>query len=244
MKQIFAMMRREIKAYFSSPLAYAIISIFLIICSVGFLQMIIRHMMSQKVTITEGIVAPMAIFEGFILLIMLPAVSMRLLTEERKSGTSELLLTSPLSTLQIVLGKYLGSLSILAIMLILTFPFPVILLLKGQPELGPILLSYVGVFLLGATFLSIGLFTSSLTENQIISFLSCFTILILMWLEDSLRRFGGLFFSELLTDLSIFQSMTDFAVGVVDTKNIIFFLSLISFFLFLTQRVIDSSKWR
>ncbi len=244
MKEVIALMKREIKAYFSSPLAYAIIFIFLVLSSMGFIRFLDHHVTSRSTSMTSSIIVPLALLQGFILLVILPLVSMRLLTEERKSGTSELLLTSPVSTLQIVLGKYFGSLSILAVMLCLTFPLPLVLFIKGDPEWGPIVLSYLGVFLVGSAYLAIGLFTSSLTENQIIASLICLTILILLLLEDSLRKMTTSFMAETLTNLSIIQSLSDFATGVFDTKNIIFLLSLISFFLFLTQRVIDSNKWR
>ncbi len=244
MKEVVALMKREIKAYFSSPLAYAIIFIFLVLSSMGFFRFLSHHVASRSTSMTSSIIAPLALLEGFILMIILPLVSMRLLSEERKSGTSELLLTSPISTLQIVLGKYFGSLSILAVMLCLTFPLPLVLFAKGNPELGPLVLSYIGVFLIGSTYLSIGLFASSLTENQIISALISLTILILFLLEDGLRKMTTSFMAETLTNISIIQSLSDFATGVVDTKNIIFLLSMISFFLFLTQRVIDSNKWR
>lgn len=244
MKKIYALMKREMKAYYSSPLAYSIICIFLVLSSIWFYRLLYMHVRSQSTSVTESIISPLATWMAFILMLILPLVSMRLLTEERKTGTSEFLLTSPLSTLQIVLGKYLGALSILFIMLVLTFPFPLVLFLKASPEPGPLFLMYLGVFLIGGLFIAIGLFTSSLTENQIISALICFTLIILLWLEDSLRNAGTPFLSDILTNMSILQSLGDFAAGVLDTKNVIYFLSFIVFFLFLTQRVIDSSKWR
>jgi len=243
-KKIYALMKREIKAYYSSPLAYSIIFIFLVLSSISFYKLLFVHVRTQSTSMTESIVAPLAVWMAFVLMLILPLVSMRLLTEERKTGTSEFLLTSPLSTLQIVLGKYLGALSILFIMLVLTFPFPIVLFLKGSPDPGQLFLMYIGVFLIGGLFLAIGLFTSSLTENQIVSALVCFTLIILLWLEDSVRSVGTPFVNDLLTNVSILQSLGDFAAGALDTKNIIYFLSFIVFFLFLTQRVIDSSKWR
>ncbi len=244
MRNVFALVKRELKSYFSSPLAYAVICIFLIFSSISFIRRLISHLVAQNLSITEGIIAPLTLVEAIILSIILPAISMRLLSEERKSGTAELLLTSPISTLQLVLGKFFGALSVLTIMLILTFPLPIFLFLKGSPELGPVFLAYLGLFLVGGIYLSIGLFTSSLTENQIISFLSCFALLLILWIIDNIRYYFVPLIDELIKNLSIIEALRDFSMGILDTKNLILFVSIISLFLFLTQRVIDSHRWR
>ncbi len=244
MKEIYALMKREFKSYFSTPLAYPTIIIFLFFSSVFFMRRLYFHIVAQNWTITEGIISPLAVTEAIILTIIIPLISMRLLSEERKGATAELLLTSPISTLQVVLGKYFAALLILLIMLSLTFPFPVFLYYKGSPELGPILSAYLGLFLLGAIFLSIGLFTSSLTENQIVSAIICLIFLLLIWAEDNLRHITGPVIGALMKEISIIEALRDFSFGILDTKNLIYFVSIIGFFLFLTQRVIDSNKWR
>lgn len=244
MKEIYALVKRELKSYFSTPLAYPTIVIFLFFSSLFFIRRIYYHLVAQNLSITEGIVAPLAMIEVIILTNIIPLITMRLLSEERKSGTAELLLTSPISTLQIVLGKYFASLLVLAILLLLTFPFSVFLFYKGSPELGPILTGYLGLFLLGGIFLSIGLFTSSLTENQIVAAIICLIFLLLIWAEDSVRQISSAALSDFLGKISIIEAMRDFSYGIIDTKNLIFFISIIAFFLFLTQRVIDSNKWR
>jgi ABC-2 type transport system permease protein len=244
LKEIYALMKREFKSYFSTPLAYPTIVIFLFFSSLFFVRRIYYHLAAQNLTITEGIIAPLTMIEAIILTIIIPLITMRLLSEERKGGTAELLLTSPISTLQVVLGKYLASLLVLAIMLLLTFPFIVFLYYKGSPELGPILSGYLGLFLLGGIFLSIGLFTSSLTENQIVSAIICLIFLLLIWAEDHVRQISGPILADFLGKISIIEAIRDFSFGVIDTKNLVFFISIIAFFLFLTQRVIDSNKWR
>lgn len=244
MKEIYALMKRELKAYFSTPLAYPAIVIFLIFSSVFFIRRIYFHIAAQSWTITEGIMAPLCQVEATILTIIIPLISMRLLSEERKAGTAELLLTSPISTSQLILGKYLGALSILVIMLLLTFPFPAFLYFKASPELGPILSGYLGLFLLGGIFLSIGLFTSSLTENQIVSGILCLILLFLIWTEDNMRNMMGPVLGEFMRQVSLIEALREFSRGIIDTKNLILYVSIIGFFLFLTQRVIDSNKWR
>jgi ABC-2 type transport system permease protein len=171
---------------------------------------------------------------------------MRLFSEEKKLRTDELLLTSPISVNSVILGKYLASLIFLGVMLGLTLVYPWILFKYGQPapELGPIAAGYIGLFLLGASFMAVGLFASSLTENQIVAAVICFVTLLLFfvigWPAENVGETAG----KVLAYLSLIDHFTEFSKGLVDGQHVIYFLSFILFALFLTKRSIESTRWR
>jgi ABC-2 type transport system permease protein len=171
---------------------------------------------------------------------------MRLLADERRMGTIELLFTAPLHDWQIVIGKYLGALILYLTMFVLpTVYYFVILRVFGQPEIGPTLTGYLGVFLLGASFLAVGVFTSSLTQNQIIAWLGGFAILILMWIADALGSWAGYgAVRDTLTYLAITRHYDNFLRGVIELTDLLYPLSLIAVFLFLTTQLLQSRRWR
>ncbi|MCJ7487256.1 MAG: ABC transporter permease subunit, partial [Candidatus Aminicenantes bacterium] len=180
MKNILSMMKREIGAYFSSPIAYVVISGFLLLVGYFFyslvwwfnaqaMQMAQNPYYAQQININEMVFSPLFHNMSIILILVAPLLTMRLLAEEKKNGTDELLYTSPLSVGQIILGKYLAALVMLAAMLGLTALLSIFAFAFGNPEIAPWLTGYLGLFLMGATFIAIGLFFSSLTENQIVA---------------------------------------------------------------------------
>jgi ABC-2 type transport system permease protein len=180
----------------------------------------------------------------FIWLMVVPMLTMRLFSEEKKSGTIELLMTSPLSTTQILLGKFFAALSLYMTIVALTLVYCLILELYGDPDWGPIWSAYLGYLLLGGTFIGVGVLASSLTENQIVAVLLAFGALLLLWLIDWSASFAGPTAAAILTYLSIIQHLQDFQRGVIDTGDVVFYLSLTFFTLFLTSRVLESRRWR
>jgi ABC-2 type transport system permease protein len=179
-----------------------------------------------------------------LVLFVMPGVTMRTYSEEKRSGTIELLLTSPLSDFQIIMGKFLGALALYAIMLAVTLIHMGILFVYGSPEWKPLLTAYVGLLLLGGCFISLGLFISSLTKNQVIAFMATFSVFLFLWVINWIGSFVGPTASAITSYLSIVDHYDDFAKGVLDTTHLIYYLSFITFGLFLTAKSVDSERWR
>jgi ABC-2 type transport system permease protein len=169
---------------------------------------------------------------------------MRLFSEEKKIGTEELLYTSPLSVIQIILGKYLASLVVLLAMLALTGFLSIFAFAHGNPELVPILCGYLGLFLMGAAFIAVGIFFSSLTENQIVSAILTFGALLLFWVLNWAAYSAAGIWKDALNYISFFQHFDDITRGIIDTTDIVYYLSFAFFGLFLTHSVIQSRRWR
>ena len=182
---------------------------------------------------------------GQLLILLFSALlTMRLISEERKLGTWELLLTAPVREYEIVLGKFFSCLLVLAGMLILTLYFPLLLLIFGDPDIGPILTSYLGLFLLGSASVAIGIFASSLTPNQIVSAVVAGGILFGLWF---LGMVGSLIpepLGEILSYFSLSEHFPGFVRGVVDTRDLVYYLSVTAVFLFLSVRSIETERWR
>jgi ABC-2 type transport system permease protein len=179
-----------------------------------------------------------------IMLFVLPLITMRTYSEEKRSGTIELLLTSPLTDLQIILGKFLGALALYALMLLVTGIHVGLLFWYGRPEWKPILSGYLGLLLMGGAFMSIGLLISSLTRNQIVAGMTTFAALLLLWIVSWFSDSVSPAMQQVLTALSITEHFDDFAKGVIDTKHVVYYLSFIAFGLFLTAKSVDSERWR
>jgi len=255
MRNMWSITKRELGTYFSSPIAYAVIAIFLLIVGIFFyssvawfnaqaMQMAQNPYYYQQVNINQMVYSPMFHNISIILLLSLPLLTMRLFSEEKKSGTDELLFTSPLSVGQIILGKYLAALVLLAVMLALTGLLSVFTFAWGNPEVAPVLTGYLGLFLMGAAFIAIGIFYSSLTENQIISAVLSFgTLLLILILNWGLASGNGLL-QRVLSYLSFSQHFDDMTRGILDSKDIVYFLSYCLFGLFLTHAAIQSRRWR
>jgi ABC-2 type transport system permease protein len=173
-----------------------------------------------------------------------PLLTMRLIAEEARTGTLELLLTQPLRDVELVLGKYLGSVAFLVFMLGCTFYFVALLMIFGNPDKGPMVGGYVGVLLQGMAFLAIGLMASAMTQNQIIAAAVTFVTLLLLWLSDALSRVVGGTAAQVASYISITKRFEDMPRGVLDTKDIIFFVSIIVACLFITTQIISAKRWR
>jgi ABC-2 type transport system permease protein len=259
MKNIFAIADRDLKAYFTSPVAYVVLTIFIFLAGFFFTQMVgsmvqnasIRAMQSaQTGQPPEPIDMPGEITRNFfgvmvsVMLFILPLITMPLFSEEKKRGTIELLLTAPVTDMQVVLGKFLAASLFYVVLLATTLVEMAILFMYSQPAVGPILTGYLGVLLYGLSFLAIGMFISTLTENQIIASILTFAVILMLWLIDGLGRSAGPTMSAVLTYLSVFEHLNDFLTGVISTSHIIFYLSLTLVGLFLTYRSLDSLRWR
>jgi ABC-2 type transport system permease protein len=171
-------------------------------------------------------------------------VTMRTYSEEKRSGTIELLLTSPLTDLEIILGKFVGAIGLYAGMLLVTMVYVAILFFYGNPEWKPVISGYIGLFLLGSCFIAMGLFISSLTKNQMVAGAASFIVFLFFWIINWFSDSAGPTVGSILSYLSITEHFDDFGKGIIDTKHIIFYLSFISFGLFLTLKSVDSERWR
>ena len=255
MSNILSIAKREIKAYFTSPIAYVVISVFLVLTGFFFssaiswfsaqsIQLAQNPQYYQQININQMVFTPLFHNMSIILLLMLPLLTMRLFAEEKKVGTEELLFPSPISVGQIILGKYLAALAVLAIMLALTFLPAVFTFLWGNPELAQLLNGYLGLFLMGAAFIAAGIFFSSLTENQIVSAMLTFGALLLFWILNWASYSATGMWKGVLNYLSIFQHFDDMTRGILDTKDVAYYLSFAFVGIFLTHSVIQSRRWR
>ncbi len=226
---------KELKSYLTSPMAYVVTGIFLVLT--GFFFSISPSTFLE--TSINGFMQP-----GSVLLLLLAAVlTMRLLAEERKMGTLELLLTTPVRDSEVIIGKFLGSLAILTLMLLLTLYYPLLLMIFGDPDLGPIATGYLGLFLLGATSLAVGIFASSLTSNQIVAAVVAGGILFALWFVGMGAGFLPQGLGKLLGYFSLSFYFPDFVRGVIDTRGVIYYLSISALFLFLAIRSLENSRW-
>jgi len=255
MKNIWAICKKEIKTYFTSPIAYVVITVFLVLIGFFFysliwwfnsqsLQMAQNPSYYQLLNINQMVYSPLFHNMSIILLLMVPLLTMRLFSEEKRRQTDELLFTSPISVNQIILGKYFASLFVLLVMLFLTGIFSIFVFAYGNPEPAPILNSYLGLFLMGAAFISAGIFFSSLTENQIVSAILTFGALLLFWILNWASYSAGGMWKSVLNYLSFFQHFDDMTRGILDTTDLVYYLSFIFLGLFLTHSVIQSRRWR
>ncbi|MBC7361088.1 MAG: ABC transporter permease subunit [Candidatus Aminicenantes bacterium] len=255
MKAVWSITKKELLSYFTSPIAYIVISIFILLSGFFFyslvwwfnsqaMQMAQNPYYYQQININQMVFAPLFHNLSIILLLMLPLLSMRLFSEEKKMGTEELLFTSPVSVVQIILGKYLASLIVLLIMLLLSAIPTIFTFIYGNPEPLPYLLGYLGLFLLGAAFLGLGIFWSSLTENQIVSAVLTFGTLLLFWVLSWAGYSARGLWQDVLNYLSFFEHFDGMTKGILDTSDLVYYLSFAFFGLFLTHSVIQSRRWR
>lgn len=226
---------KEFKSYLASPMAYIVTSIFL--AGTGFFFSISPSTYSE--TSIKGFLQT-----GSVLMLLLAAVlTMRLLAEERKMGTLELLLTAPVRDSEVILGKFFGSLGMLTAMLVLTFYYPILLILFGDPDMGPIVSGYLGLFLLGSVSLAVGIFASSLTSNQIVASVVSGGILFTLWFIGMAAGFLPEALGEIINFLSLSNYFPDFMRGIIDTRGIVYYLSITALFLFLATRSLENSRW-
>ncbi len=257
-RNIFLILNRELKSYFSSLTVYVVIIMFLLMTGYFFYNLLATFSVVsyqaqtdpmlakqyQLLNINETVIRPLFGSIGIILLLMTPLLTMRLFAEEKKTGTIELLLTFPVNDVDVVLGKYLACLIVLLTMVLLTATYPLLLIVLGEPEVVPIGTGYLGLVLLGAAAISLGIFTSSLTENQIVSASISFGMLFFFWLISYSVPLVSAGLGQFLSYLSINEHIESMSKGVVDSTDIIYYLCFIFLFLFLTLRSLETKRWR
>ena len=226
---------KEFKSYLTSPMAYIVTGIFLVFTGFFF--------SSSPATYFETSISGFLGAGSILLLLLASVLTMRLLAEERKMGTLELLLTASVRDSEVIIGKFLASLGILVVMLALTLYYPILLILFGDPDLGPISTGYLGLFLLGCACLAVGLFTSSLTSNQIVAAVVAGGILFALWFVGAAANYLPQAMGEVIGYFSLAFYFPDFMRGMIDTRGIIYYLSITALFLFLAVRSLDNSRW-
>lgn len=233
MKQIFAIAKKDIALLFSSPIAYICLFLFLFITGWAFAENATKIVPGR---LPEASLRGLMYFLSVILLFVSPFVSMRALAEETRLGTMELLLTSPVTELQLVLGKYLALLFFLGAALFLTGEFAVILLGFAQPEIGPLITCTIGLFFIGASYLALGLFASSLGKSQMVAAILTFVLLLCFWFVEDMGQVGA--------NLSIISHIHSFGMGIIDSVDVLYYLLFIFLSLFLTVRTLEYKRWR
>jgi ABC-2 type transport system permease protein len=247
MQKILAIVRRELISYFSSPLAYIVLTAFLLMQ--GYIFYLIVSFLNNPGT---GVMTPLQLFFGgtlffwLFLLFVVPVITMRLVAEERRSGTLEVLLTSPLTEAQVIAGKFAAALSFYCILWLPTVIYVIILKQHSAIDLGPVASGYLGVFLLGFAFLAVGTFTSTLTNNQLIAAILAFAAMIFLFSAGLIEQLltSASSFRAVFSHMNLWSQMDDFARGIVDTRHVVYQLSLGLLFLYLASASLTLKKWR
>jgi len=228
--------KKELKSFFDSPIAYIVITIFLLISGWFFF--------SDLFLVNQASLRNLFNIVPFIFMFFVPAITMRLISEEKRSGTIEVLLTLPVKDHQIILGKFLAGMILVSVAVILTLIYTITLSMLGDLDSGSVIAGYIGLIFLGATYLSIGIFTSSLTQNQIVAFITSFLIIFVLYMLDKVLIFVPGFLASFLEYLSVDYHFSNISRGVIDSRDVIYYLSIIFLFLFLAVRALESRKWR
>jgi ABC-2 type transport system permease protein len=251
-RNVFAIAQKELRSYFSSPMAYIVIGFFLLPFGVFFflyLQSFVRQSLQSAqfggaMNINQQVIRYVLQNASVIILFIMPMITMRTYSEEKRSGTIELLLTSPVSDLEIILGKFFGALGLYVAMLAVTLLYMAILFVYGNPEWRPIVAGYLGLLLMGGAFVSLGLLISSTTNNQIVAGVVTFVVFLMLWIIGWFADSAGPTLGPITSYLSITEHFDDFSKGIIDSKHVIYYLSLITFGLFLTAKSVDTERWR
>lgn len=238
MRNVYYVMKRELGVYFSSPIAYVVIAIYLAIMGgLGGLLLYFSREATMRYVFNHAVALLFSV-------LVTQLITMRLMADERRTGTLELLLTAPLRDWEVIAGKYLASLVVFLVMTALTAYFPLVLVQVGNPDIGPILSGYLGYILLGAALLAVGLFASSVTQNQIVAAVVGIGIALLLWLVGALEELVGTTMASIVAYLPLFAHYSDMVRGVIDTSDIIYYVTLVALFLFLSTRVVESERWK
>jgi ABC-2 type transport system permease protein len=252
-RNIVTIAGKELRSYFASPIAYVIIGLFSLLFGwffYAYLMMFVREseQMMQfgggSANVNQRMIRGVLQNAAVLILFVMPMITMRTYAEEKRSGTIELLLTSPITDLQIILGKFFGALGLYLAMLFVTVLYMAILFWHGNPEWRPIVAGYIGLVLMGSCFVSVGLLISGFTKNQIVAGTLTFAVFLMLWVINWIGESFGPTGQAILSYLSITEHFDDFARGVIDSKHVIYYLSFVTFGLFLTAKSADSERWR
>lgn len=235
MKNITTIYQKELKSYFNSPIAYIVIIVFLIIAGYFFTSSLFQNNLATLRSLFDII--------PFIFLFFIPAITMRLFSEEKKQGTIELLLTKPVTDNELVIGKFLAAFMLTLITLLPTLLYFIIVALLGKIDNGTVVGGYLGLIFTAAVYIGVGLFASSLTENQVVAFIVAFiAIFALFMMGKILMQFSPILVSA-VEFISTDYHFTNISRGVIDSRNLIYYFSMIFFTLFLTRVSLESRKW-
>ncbi len=256
LRNIMTIASKELRGYFVGPMAWVMMGLFALIFGYFYVlhvnAFVEESMRSsgqfggppQAVNVNMRLIRPLLSNASVIVLFLLPMVTMRTYSEEKRSGTIELLLTAPLKDSEIVMGKFLGAIGLYGALVGVTMLYVGLLFWYGNPEPLPVLSGYLGLLLLGGCFISMGLFISSTTKNQMVAGTATFVFSLLFWIIGWLQDVVWAWLGPVVGYLSITQHFDDFGKGIVDTKHVVFYLSFITFWLFLTLKSVDSERWR
>lgn len=251
MQAVLLIARKDLRSYFASPIAYIVVASFLLVVGWMFVNLFSyflsslgefqRYSMGQKPTLSESVIRPLFGNMNVVLLFIAPLFTMRLLAEEKRDHTLELLVTAPIQSVSIVLGKFLAGVLFLSALVGFTLVYPLILQLVGSPDWGVVAACYLGLVLISASYVAVGLFWSSRTENQIVAAVLTFGTLLFFWLISWASHRAGPIWADVLNHLSLIGHYAAFAQGVIDTSSVIYYLSFTAFGLFLTNVSMDNS---
>ena len=254
MRNVLLICRKEINSYFASPIAYLLMAFFGLIIGfvfytatrdmvrMGFMAQMQGQMMPQNVN--DAIIKPLLGFASTVALFLIPMITMRTFAEEKRTGTIELLMTSPVRDVEIILGKWLGALALYLCVLGMSAVNLAMLFAWGKPDWKPVLVAYLGLILQGGCLLAIGVLISTMTRNQIVAGGVTFFVCLLLWLLSWFTAFDSSATASVVNYLSIVTHFENFSKGVIDTKDMVFYLSMIFFALFITHRAMESLRWR
>lgn len=255
MRGFAAIVKRELKAQLLSPIVYVFLAMFTLICGYFFYRNYIYFSLlslqsdfgsgsGAVLNISEAVFQPVFSNFVFVLLIMVPLITMRAFSEEKKSGTLELLISYPVRSVDVVLAKLVSSFAMLLVALLLTGLFPVVAAAYGRVESGPILTSYLGLALVGLAFVAVGTFFSSLTENQIIAAVTTFAVLLLLWALAWTSSFVPGVLGTIVSEMSVYNHFRDFSRGVINSNGVVYFVNITLFFVVLTLTNLQRQAWK
>ena len=255
MRSAWIIAKRDLGSFFNSPIFYVVTTVFLIIYSFIFFNILnffsfqsfqARQLqaMGMNLNLNEMVIEPSLQNMSVILLMVIPIITMRSFADEKKMKTFRLLLSSPVHLREIILGKFLACMIVVAVMILISSYSVGFLFLLGEPEPGPVVTGYLGVLLMAGCFVSVGIFASSLTDNQIVAAVLTFGFSLFMWIIGWSAQAAGSTTGQVLQYLSIVDHLERFLKGLVNTSDLVYYLSFILFNLFLCHRVLDSNRWR
>ena len=255
MKNSWIIAKRDLGSFFNSPIFYVITTVFLIIYSYIFVNILsffsMQSMQSGQfqqmgiaLNINEMVIEPSFQNMAVVLLLIIPIITMRSFAEEKKSKTFRLLLSSPVHLKEIIWGKFLACMIVITVMVLISSYSIGFLFMIGEPDIGPVLTGYLGILLTAGCYVSIGVFASSLTENQIVAAVITFGFSLFMWVVGWGAQTANSTTGQVLQYLSVIEHMDRFLKGMIETSDLAYFLSFIIFGLFLCYRTLDSNRWR
>ena len=254
MRNVWIIWQKELRSYFVSPIAYLLLAMFAVIFGFFFWNIVdyfaatgmesLRRGEMFPMNINEQVIRPLLSNVGVIGLFFIPMITMRLFSEEKRSGTIELLVTSPVRDGEIILGKWLAALSLYGVLLLLTALNFVFLFKYGNPDWKPLAIGYLGLLLQAGSLLAIGMFISTLTKNQIIAGAATFGVCLLLWVLEWVSGYETATWAQVLSYLSVVTHIGSFSKGLLDSKDAVYYVTLTFLGIFFTARSLESLRWR